>query len=52
MGIEGGGLRHLPPSTFSGKFLRKASILEVGVFIDIWSMAVADSGKLWDRCSV
>jgi hypothetical protein len=29
--------KHLPPSTFSGQFLRNAHI-GFGVFIDIWSM--------------
>ncbi len=29
--------KHLPPSTFTGQFLRKADIW-VGVFIDTWSM--------------
>jgi hypothetical protein len=31
--------KHLPPSTFTGKFLKRSQHLGFGVFLDIWSMA-------------
>jgi len=30
--------KHMPPSTFTGQFLRKADNLRFGIFTDIWSM--------------
>ncbi len=35
---KGGGLRHLPPSPFTGQFFKKSRHLGFAVFLDIWSM--------------
>ncbi len=42
--------KHLPPSTFTGQFLRKAPTLGFGVYIDIWSMVINTLGGLPAWC--